>query len=144
VHHPGCRSAHRDNDMESLITLYIVVKKFTPNCKGSGSALRASSGLWEDRIPANGGYEAVSLPWTRRPRLRLTSEGYSRLRSEVLSRDAWRCQRCGTSSCLEVHHLRRRNQLGDDTRENLITLCAECHGKIHTGGCILASGSRST
>jgi predicted HNH restriction endonuclease len=37
----------------------------------------------------------------------------------------------------------RRSQLGDATRENLITLCAECHGKIHARGCILADSSRS-
>jgi len=32
---------------------------------------------------------------------------------------------------LEVHHMQPRSQLGDDMMDNLITLCAGCHGKRH-------------
>ena len=32
---------------------------------------------------------------------------------------------------LEVHHKQFRSHLGDDLEENLITLCASCHGKVH-------------
>jgi 5-methylcytosine-specific restriction endonuclease McrA len=32
---------------------------------------------------------------------------------------------------LEVHHMKRRSQLGDDMMHNLITLCVSCHGKCH-------------
>jgi 5-methylcytosine-specific restriction endonuclease McrA len=67
----------------------------------------------------------------RKPRLRLSSDFYRKLHHEVLERDGWRCQNCGTSECLQVHHIRSRSLLGDDTDENLITLCAECHSKVH-------------
>ena len=67
----------------------------------------------------------------KRPRLRLDSDSYRKLRIEVLERDCWRCQYCGSSDRLEVHHLRSRGRLGDDTDENLITLCANCHSDIH-------------
>ena len=68
---------------------------------------------------------------SRRPGLRLSADSYRKLRAEVLERDGWRCQYCGSLDRLEVHHLRWRGRLGDDTDENLITLCANCHGDIH-------------
>ena len=36
-------------------------------------------------------------------------------------------------SNLEVHHKDFRSQAGDDSEENLITLCAGCHAGIHQG-----------
>jgi hypothetical protein len=32
---------------------------------------------------------------------------------------------------LDVHHLRRCSDLGDDAETNLITLCRECHQILH-------------
>jgi 5-methylcytosine-specific restriction endonuclease McrA len=69
----------------------------------------------------------------RMPRLKLPSADYQLLRNQVLERDGWRCQLCGTSNRLEVHHIKSRGSLGDDTPQNLITLCAECHGTFHRG-----------
>ena len=65
------------------------------------------------------------------PRLRLESESYRRLHLEVLQRDGWRCQMCGRMERLEIHHRKFRSQSGDDSEENLVTLCAKCHGLIH-------------
>jgi len=70
----------------------------------------------------------------KQPRLELSPEEYIRLRMRVLERDGWRCQECGSMECLEVHHMKPRSQLGDDMIDNLIALCAGCHGKCH-GGC---------
>jgi len=67
----------------------------------------------------------------RKPRLRLNPDSYRKLRTEVLERDGWRCQNCGTTKRLQVHHLRSRSELGDDAAENLITLCADCHAQFH-------------
>jgi ATP-dependent DNA helicase RecQ len=64
-------------------------------------------------------------------RLRLDAVSYERLRQQILRRDGWRCQSCGTMGNLEVHHKQFRSHLGDDSEENLITLCASCHGKVH-------------
>ena len=63
--------------------------------------------------------------------LRLDPVSYETLRQQVLRRDAWRCQSCGTMSNLEVHHRQFRSHAGDDSEENLITLCAQCHAGIH-------------
>jgi 5-methylcytosine-specific restriction endonuclease McrA len=66
-----------------------------------------------------------------RPRIRQTPKLYARLRSEILERDGWRCQKCGCSKNLDVHHVTRRSALGDDAETNLITLCRECHQILH-------------
>ena len=67
----------------------------------------------------------------KRPRIRKVPRQYARLRREVLKRDGWRCQKCGCSRNLDVHHIRRRSALGDDAEINLITLCRECHQILH-------------
>ena len=64
-------------------------------------------------------------------RLRLDPVSYERLRQQILCRDGWKCQSCGTMSNLEVHHRRFRSHSGDDSEENLITLCAACHARVH-------------
>jgi 5-methylcytosine-specific restriction endonuclease McrA len=64
-------------------------------------------------------------------RLRLDPVPYESLRQQVLRRDGWRCQSCGTMSNLEVHHKQFRSHSGHDSEENLITLCVCCHGEIH-------------
>jgi len=67
----------------------------------------------------------------KRPRLLLDSEPYRRLRLQVLERDRWRCQHCGSLADLQVHHLKSRSRLGDDAEHNLVTLCALCHEALH-------------
>lgn len=64
-------------------------------------------------------------------RVRLDPESYEKLRQQVLQRDGWRCQSCGTMSSLEVHHQTFRSQSGNDFEQNLITLCTECHAHLH-------------
>jgi 5-methylcytosine-specific restriction endonuclease McrA len=67
----------------------------------------------------------------KRARVKLDPETYAHLCQQVLDRDSWRCQSCGRASQLQVHHLRFRSALGDDSFENLITLCVLCHASIH-------------
>jgi 5-methylcytosine-specific restriction endonuclease McrA len=67
----------------------------------------------------------------KQPRLRLDPPEYEHLRRAVLRRDGWRCQACGAMSNLEVHHQEFRSQSGDDSEQNLITLCSACHATAH-------------
>ena len=69
----------------------------------------------------------------KRPRLKLDPKKYAIVRTRVLERDGWRCQECGSTQNLQVHHMRRRSQLGGDVMHNLITLCRGCHSKCHEG-----------
>ena len=62
---------------------------------------------------------------------RLDPLSYERLRRQVLHRDSWRCQSCGAMSNLEIHHKRFRSHSGDDSEDNLITLCFTCHASVH-------------
>jgi 5-methylcytosine-specific restriction endonuclease McrA len=64
-------------------------------------------------------------------RLRLDPTSYENLRQRVLGRDGWRCQSCGAMGNLEVHHQEFRSEMGDDSEENLITLCTVCHARAH-------------
>ncbi len=63
--------------------------------------------------------------------LRLDPEAYERLRQLVLRRDGWRCQSCGNTANLEIHHREFRSHSGRDAEENLITLCSTCHVCVH-------------
>ena len=67
----------------------------------------------------------------KRPRSRLDPERYQQLRKQVLRRDGWQCQICGSRQSLQVHHKQLRSRQGDDALSNLITLCAGCHEELH-------------
>ena len=67
----------------------------------------------------------------KKPRIKRRRTEYTEMRRAVLVREGWRCQDCGSANNLQVHHLKSRSQLGNDIMENLITLCASCHGKKH-------------
>jgi len=54
------------------------------------------------------------------PRLTLDPENYRQLHRQILERDGWRCQLCGTMSNLEVHHREFRSHSGADSEDNLI------------------------
>jgi 5-methylcytosine-specific restriction endonuclease McrA len=64
-------------------------------------------------------------------RVRLDPESYLALHRQILKRDNWRCQSCGSMKNLQVHHLTFRSHSGGDVEQNLITLCAACHGRQH-------------
>ena len=61
----------------------------------------------------------------------LSPEEYKQLRLTILQRNSWRCQSCGTSTNLEVHHLVLRSHSRRDCEDNLITLCHPCHQALH-------------
>jgi|GEM_PF-3828832 len=49
------------------------------------------------------------------------------IREEVLRRDNHRCQKCGKTIKLIVHHKIPRKLGGMDTVDNLVILCTDCH-----------------
>jgi 5-methylcytosine-specific restriction endonuclease McrA len=63
--------------------------------------------------------------------IRLERKKYEKLRRAILKRDGWRCQLCGVMTNLEVHHQQFRSHSGEDTEENLITICQDCHSRVH-------------
>lgn len=86
---------------------------------------------WIDRQPYDeflGSVEMRDYPPT---------EEWQSLRQVVLERDDHRCQGCGAGVAdaaeHHVHHIVPLGCGGTNTRSNLITLCDECHGRIHGG-----------
>jgi len=67
----------------------------------------------------------------KQPPIRLEQQDYQNLREQVLRRDSWRCQLCGSMTNLEVHHKQFRSHSGGDQEDNLITLCFDCHASTH-------------
>ena len=62
------------------------------------------------------------------------AEGFYNVKAAVLNRDTYSCQICGAKDTrLEIHHIQFRSQGGSDTMDNLVTLCKNCHGKVHSG-----------
>lgn len=62
--------------------------------------------------------------------------GYANTRAYVLDRDGHACRHCKGKSKdnrLEAHHIVYRSDGGPDDESNLVTLCKECHGKVHSG-----------
>jgi len=72
-----------------------------------------------------------ALPFKVRP-VRLDAEAYRNLRRQIIERDGWRCQLCGSIAGVEVHHIQRRSRAGEDSDDNLITLCSACHRRAHS------------
>ena len=63
-----------------------------------------------------------------------TNYGFANSREHALCRDKYTCQICKAKNVrLEVHHIKYRSQCGSDDLENLITLCEDCHKKVHLG-----------
>ena len=67
----------------------------------------------------------------KHPSLRLDAGSYKELCRQIMKRDSWRCQICGSTHDLQVHHKQLRSQLGSDEDFNLITLCANCHENVY-------------
>lgn len=62
------------------------------------------------------------------------SSAWKRKRERVLKRDHYRCRKCGKSNCrLEVHHLTYKH-FGNEPLEDLLTVCSQCHHRIHKKG----------
>ena len=44
------------------------------------------------------------------------------------------CEYCDKKNCYtNTHHIRSKGSGGDDTEDNLIELCSNCHVKAHSG-----------
>jgi len=56
------------------------------------------------------------------------------LRIATLMRDGYQCTQCGKKNTqLDAHHILWKEAGGKDTILNLITVCKECHKKVHRG-----------
>lgn len=63
----------------------------------------------------------------------LTNILWLKKRAEILERDEYKCQKCGETSNLQVHHLKYINGrfAWEYDNSDLITLCQKCHNTEH-------------
>lgn len=64
----------------------------------------------------------------------LNSEEWKRKRREIIQRDHFTCCACGDfGKTLNVHHLSydKDREYWDYTNSNFVTLCSDCHRKLH-------------
>jgi hypothetical protein len=59
-----------------------------------------------------------------------TSRRYRNMAISVMARDGGRCRVCNTNGPLQVHH-RNYSYWGNESGEELTTLCADCHELFH-------------
>ena len=60
--------------------------------------------------------------------------GFYNVKSFILNRDKYDCQKClGKKKCekLHIHHILFRSNGGTDSPENLVVLCEICHNELH-------------
>lgn len=57
----------------------------------------------------------------------------NRVKKEALKRDNYECTRCSRKDNLNVHHVVSLSEGGEDTLNNVETLCLDCHIKVHEG-----------
>jgi len=64
--------------------------------------------------------------------------GYQNIRTYVLHRDKYTCQLCGKKNVpFQLHHIVPRSQNGKEHPDNLITLCSDCHVRVHSDAQLL-------
>lgn len=62
----------------------------------------------------------------------LKTEAWQEQRAKIFRRDGFQCVCCGAAKNLEVHHITYKN-LGAEEKSDLVTLCGDCHEKVHSG-----------
>jgi len=61
-------------------------------------------------------------------------KGHTSVRQYVLYRDKHQCINCKKDDVpLQTHHIQPRSEGGTDKPSNMISLCVECHEKVHSG-----------
>ena len=58
-------------------------------------------------------------------------DNWESIRQRILTRDGRRCQLCGSTVNIRVHHKVPLSRGGTNADTNLITLCEDCHTQQH-------------
>lgn len=62
----------------------------------------------------------------------MNSDRWRYTRLKRIDLDNGHCQMCGSQFDLEVHHMKYDRLGNEDIVKDLVTLCRDCHKKLHT------------
>lgn len=95
---------------------------------------RNSAAKRGDKNPMAGRKGPLSPQW-KGGRIPLEDYGsrWRAIRARIRERDNHQCQICGSPEQLQVHHIEPFRKERKHAFDNLITLCASCHGKVEHG-----------
>lgn len=65
-----------------------------------------------------------------------SQKGFYNIKAYILHRDGYKCKsgrKVKHSKSLHVHHIKHKSNGGTNTKDNLITLCSDCHNALHHG-----------
>lgn len=77
-------------------------------------------------------YKYTKRNWNKRnDDVRIKEKEYKEFRKQILKRDNYTCQSCGSKYRLQVHHIKSRKEFPEliMDKDNCITLCISCHSK---------------
>ena len=78
--------------------------------------------------------QMTSRPAEKRERAKVKLANLRKIHAAVDKRDKGCCRACGDrllTGHRHRHHVMYRSRGGNDTLDNLVLLCARCHGEIH-------------
>ena len=84
---------------------------------------------WNSTLRPRTSHTASDSP--QRARKRAADAEYQIARGQRLVRVRGLCERCGSRSATQTHHVKRRSQGVDHSVENLRALCLWCHTHVH-------------
>lgn len=76
--------------------------------------------------------ESEVMPAIPKQAIKATKAGWKRLVGECFARDG-RCQLCKRVKPFIPHHIIPKGRVRIDALWNLLTLCHDCHAKLHAG-----------
>lgn len=95
----------------------------------------------ERKLSGDPKYKQVLFPWVNGPEkyttCRIGHDDYihtrvwAGVRDKRLVIDGYKCRSCGTGINLSVHHIRYPEVWGEESMDDLITLCDKCHEMVH-------------
>lgn len=112
-------------DAGGFIPRFVAEAMLGPDAGEWGKRL-VDAGLWADSSGEPGWY---FINWRQsqlrdyRPRISAA------LRHAVYERDGWACLHCGAEDRLSLDHIHPYSKGGEDSYENLQTLCSSCNSK---------------
>lgn len=69
------------------------------------------------------------MMFPKNKRRKLSAKKYRELCEYIADRDPI-CQICRKRASVDVHHVIKRSQSGDDSKNNLVGLCRHCHSLV--------------